>query len=325
MPNLFIPYQDVILKMNFFKQQEKPYLFVINFKKTQGICLTLDEINPDLIRFSIQSKEPSSNYIPQFNFTCEAIDFKAYEKKFNQVYEHIQKGNTYLCNLTQASKIETNLSLESIYKLSKAAYKLYIKNQFVVFSPESFIKIENQQISTFPIKGTKPVSEDPLGALLKSDPKETAEHNTIIDLMRNDISMVADRVNLKEYKKLEKIKTHNSELWQMSSEISGYLNDYYDAHPGFLFDKLCPAGSISGAPKHKTLSIIDETEQYDRGFYTGVFGLYNGQALNSAVMIRYIEQVDHELWFKSGGGITFHSQAMNEYKELIQKVYVPIF
>ena len=82
--------------------------------------------------------------------------------------------------------------------------------------------------------------------------------------------------------------------------------------------------SICGAPKRKTLEIIRKSEIYKRGFYTGIFGIFDGTDLQSAVMIRYIEKNSKNYLFKSGGGITFFSDPEKEYQELIDKVYVPI-
>ena len=86
---------------------------------------------------------------------------------------------------------------------------------------------------------------------------------------------------------------------------------------------MLPAGSISGAPKTKTVSIIKEAENYERGFYTGVFGVFDGANIDSAVAIRFIEQKNGEFWYKSGGGITHQSNVKEEYIELLKKIYVP--
>jgi para-aminobenzoate synthetase component 1 len=93
---------------------------------------------------------------------------------------------------------------------------------------------------------------------------------------------------------------------------------------GDILFALLPAGSICGAPKQKTLEIIEHAEGYDRGFYTGICGWFDGENLNSAVMIRFVEQQGDKLIFKSGGGITSRSELIKEYQELNQKVYVPI-
>ena len=87
--------------------------------------------------------------------------------------------------------------------------------------------------------------------------------------------------------------------------------------------KLLPAGSISGAPKQKTLEIIDGVEIKDRGFYTGVFGLFDGKNVDSGVSIRFIEKENGKFWYRSGGGITALSSAEKEYQELIDKIHVP--
>jgi len=87
---------------------------------------------------------------------------------------------------------------------------------------------------------------------------------------------------------------------------------------------LLPAGSVSGAPKKKTLEIIAENETDPRGYYTGVFGIFDGENVDSAVMIRYIEKSGDKLWYRSGCGITNQSECASEYKEMIDKVYVPI-
>jgi len=87
---------------------------------------------------------------------------------------------------------------------------------------------------------------------------------------------------------------------------------------------LLPAGSITGAPKNKTVEIIRSTETYERGFYTGVFGVFDGCNMDSAVMIRFIERTPEGYVYKSGGGITAFSKVEDEYNEILEKIYVPI-
>ena len=87
---------------------------------------------------------------------------------------------------------------------------------------------------------------------------------------------------------------------------------------------MLPAGSICGAPKEKTVAIIQEVEQEERGYYTGIFGYFDGENLDSAVNIRYLEKKEGQLRYRSGGGITFLSDLESEYNELIEKIYVPV-
>ncbi len=113
-------------------------------------------------------------------------------------------------------------------------------------------------------------------------------------------------------------------LLQVSSEISGVLENNWHERIGDILLSLLPAGSISGAPKRKTIEIIKTVEDYHRGFFTGVFGYFDGNQLDSAVMIRFIEKSGDQLIYKSGGGITIDSDVTREYEEMLEKVYVPV-
>lgn len=92
---------------------------------------------------------------------------------------------------------------------------------------------------------------------------------------------------------------------------------------GDILFSLLPAGSITGAPKKKTIEIIAETEVIPRGFYTGITGYFDGEKLESAVMIRFIRWQDGQIYYHSGGGITARSRMEDEYNEMKQKIYVP--
>jgi para-aminobenzoate synthetase component 1 len=154
--------------------------------------------------------------------------------------------------------------------------------------------------------------------------KEIAEHNTMIDLIRNDLSRIAKQVKVTRYRYIEKIIANNIELLQVSSAISGVLPENYKSNLGNILFSLLPAGSISGAPKEKTIEIIKEAEQIPRGYYTGVCGIFDGEKTDCGVMIRFIENSDGSLYFRSGGGITAMSNLEDEYQEMINKIYVPI-
>lgn len=321
----FKDYPTVISLMNEYYASGKSFLFVIDYKKTSGLCLLDSEIPKDYIKFSIHNKLNHESLPFKVHFDFNEIRFTDYLEKFEKVRHQINLGNSYLCNLTQPSTLRINLTLEDIYHYSHAAYKLYVKDTFVVFSPETFIEINNGEIFTYPMKGTISADKEENKDILLHDQKEDAEHNTIVDLLRNDLSIVANEVRVEKFKSIEKIETNRGPIWQMSSKIRGKLKPEYANHPGNLLDKILPAGSVTGAPKEKTVEILDEVEHYNRGFYTGVFGYCNGKTLQSAVMIRFVEQTPDGLIYKSGGGITSLSNAEQEYQELIQKIYVPVF
>jgi para-aminobenzoate synthetase component 1 len=136
---------------------------------------------------------------------------------------------------------------------------------------------------------------------------------------------VAENVTVEKFRYLERLKTNQRDLWQVSSKISGDLPENYTEKIGDIIFKMLPAGSICGAPKKKTVEIIKAAENYERGFYTGIFGYFDGHNLDSCVLIRYMETKDEQLIYKSGGGITFLSNAESEYEELVKKVYIPVF
>lgn len=322
--------KSFVHQLNQLGKQKTPFVFIIDFDITEASqIIPLSELKDSkAIQFNINgiSNFDSNNELFQKTVQLEKypIDYERYKKAFEYCIEELNYGNSYLLNLTFPTRIECNLTLQEIFKFSQAKYKLYFKNKFVCFSPETFIQIKNGVISSNPMKGTSLANSENAATDLLNNKKEYAEHATIVDLIRNDLNRVAKKIKVEEFRYLDYIPTHNGELIQVSSKISGQLPDNYQENIGDILSKLLPAGSITGAPKRKTIEIIKTAEQYERGFYTGVFGYFDGQNLDSAVMIRFIENIDEKLYFKSGGGITNQSNPKAEYQELIDKVYVPI-
>lgn len=247
---------------------------------------------------------------------------KQYKKAFDEVQKGLYRGDSFLVNLTFSTEIKTNWDLRTVFEQSRAPYKLWWKDRFTVFSPESFVQIKNNRIFSFPMKGTLPAYL-PAQILLDND-KEKAEHATIVDLIRNDLSMVARKVQVDHYRYLDRLHTNQKDLWQTSSQVSGLLPSNYHQNLGDIIFKLLPAGSISGAPKTATLNIIQQAENQKRRFYTGVAFLWDGYTLDSCVLIRFLQKTQKNFQYWSGGGITAYSNWKEEYKELKEKVYLPI-
>ena len=315
----------------------------------------------------ISEKENSS----ETTWQIEPPLYDDYERSFNIVKGNIMAGNSYLTNLTCRVPVSCNLSLEDIFHRAKGKYKLLLRkkrtqaedkthlkeeeeaqnkahlkeenieenlNPFVCFSPETFIRIKGGRIYSYPMKGTLDASLPDAEKQLMEDEKEAAEHATIVDLIRNDLSRVAENVRVDKYRYIDVLHTNKGDILQTSSEISGRLPEDYPHHLGEILAAQLPAGSITGAPKDKTMQIIQEAEGYNRGFYTGIMGIYDQGELNSAVMIRFIEEevfpskteeeknseASRKLYFKAGGGITSKSDCRKEYEEVIQKIYLPI-
>lgn len=312
--------------MNELGRDSIPFLFVIDFKTENPLVLSLDKIDPLILLYGINGITNNSEHTENghaLTFERHPMQIDEYSLKFDKVIRQISLGNSYLLNLTCPTRITTNLELKEIFKRSTAKYKLWLNDSFVVFSPETFITINDRIISSFPMKGTIDAAIENAEQVILNDPKEIAEHYTIVDLIRNDLSMVAKNVQVEKFRYIEKLKTSHGELLQVSSKITGKLSPDFGHHIGDIIFTLLPAGSISGAPKKKTIEIILETEGYERGYYTGIFGYFDGQKLDSGVMIRFIEKTPEGLIYKSGGGITSFSKMESEYREMIDKVYVP--
>ena len=308
--------------MNAAGQSQTPFLFIIDFEMKRPQIFALDDL-PDNIFYAFGEKAPSS----VDNISIEAFPepFESYSDKFDQVHRSIQQGDSYLLNLTCKTPILSSATLSQIYNSAHAKYKLLYQDEFVCFSPEPFVKIENNRISSFPMKGTIDATIPNAKTIINDNPKELAEHYTIVDLIRNDLSRVATDVRVDNFRYIDQIDTLKGALLQQSTAISGRLATDWENHIGDIFAALLPAGSISGAPKKKTVDIIQSAEGVDRGHYTGVFGVYDGETIDSGVMIRYIEKENELFYFRSGGGITHLSDPKEEYQEMINKIYVPIF
>ena len=345
-------------KLNIYASNKEPFLFGIDYEMSQGFFiekpLEQKEILwrvPGVSNYEAQDKtvnlkkienksskflnlKDSKNRLLKFKDNNETlytkskarkfislnITFEEYKKKFNIIQYHLKRGDSFLTNLTVKTEIETDYSFREIFERSNSPYALLIPNKLVCFSPEIFVKIKNGKISSNPMKGTIDAKIPNAKNIIMADYKETSEHYTVVDLIRNDLNIVSKNVKVDKLRYCDKLHTSRGDILQISSLISG---DYNNQKLGDAIFKLLPAGSISGAPKPATLSSIKEAEIIPRGFYSGVFGYFDGESLDTAVMIRYIEKENNKLFFRSGGGITINSDCKDEYNEVIEKIYLP--
>jgi para-aminobenzoate synthetase component 1 len=312
--------------LNKWGREKTAFIFLIDFECKKPLCWKLDDMTaPFKINFQgVRNYIDGSNLksFSNIHLTKNPISIEAYQSKFEEVISNLSYGNSFLVNLTTKTPIEINLSLEEIFYNVTSKYSCWLTNSFVCFSPETFIRIKNGKIYSYPMKGTIDATLPNAKEILLNDKKEIAEHATIVDLIRNDLSLVADDVTVTKFRFYEEIKIQTGTIGQISSEITGTLPTNYQEQIGDILFKLLPAGSISGAPKQKTMEIIKKVEEDERGYYTGIAGYFDGKNLDSCVLIRYLEENNI---YRSGGGITFQSNLANEYKEMIDKVYVPIF
>lgn len=324
-----MPLPSWALEMNALAADQKPFLFILDFELQTPLVVRLDKLENSGIQYAISAPaSPAPSLSTHLGHPVELrkypVGFEQYKHCFHQVMEALQAGDSYLLNLCFSTRIESVPSIEEIYHMAQAPYKLLLPDQFVLFSPESFVQVTGDTIRTYPMKGTIDAALPDAENQLLHDIKEQEEHATVVDLLRNDLSIVARSVTVERYRYITSIATAGKTLLQCSSAISGILEDEFIQAPGSIMHALLPAGSVTGAPKKKTVELIQAIEPEPRGYYTGVFGVFDGHNLDSAVMIRMIEQRTNGLYYRSGGGITYRSEAEKEYQELIDKVYVPL-
>ena len=324
----FYNVNDATERISHLAAQQKEFLFVANFECTEFIIAEEPRHQTDIL-FDIPSASNVNKDLFQGNnetFTFQAEPFDRYKQRFDIVEKGLHQGNSFLTNLTLKTPVQTILSLEDIFYMTDARYSLCIPDRFVCFSPECFVTISHDgKISTHPMKGTINADIPHAKDLILANKKESAEHATVVDLMRNDLSMFAENVHVERYRYATEIHSDRAHILQISSEITGILPKDWQRNLGKIILSMLPAGSVSGAPKPRTIQLIREAEEEPRGFYTGVFGYFDGASFDSSVIIRYIEQDSAgQKFYRSGGGITAMSDAYSEYHEVIEKIYLPL-
>ncbi len=323
----YISAYEVRELMNRAGSNFRPFLFAVDYELERGIFVE-DPLNQNDILFRFEGVRNYAGSNIRIDKSAlriiNPVPYETYESKFQVVMDGLIRGDSYLLNLTARTEIETSLELREIMVSANSPFGFCAGEDFVSFSPERFVRIENGIISSFPMKGTIDASLPGAEEIIMNDYKESCEHNTIADLIRNDLGMVSESVWVERFRYTEKIETNRNAILQVSSEIKGRLYEENCKLLGDTIFTLLPAGSISGAPKPSTVKIISEAEGEKRGFYTGVCGYYDGRVLDSAVLIRYIEREESgKLFYRSGGGITVNSNSRDEYDELLDKIYLP--
>jgi len=252
------------------------------------------------------------------------LSYAEYKSAINRILEYIAAGDIYQVNLSQRFATPFTSDSQEFYlhfrNLSPAPFGAYIetgKHAIMSNSPERYLLIRNDYIETRPIKGTRPrgKTEDEdrnLGRELLASPKDRAEHIMIVDLERNDLGRVADygSVHVPEMQILESY----ANVHHMVSTVAGKIR------PGMSSSDCLrnsfPGGSITGAPKLRSMEIIDELEPSCRGVYTGSIGYFDFSGnLDFNIAIRTAIACDNYLYFQVGGGIVADSDPDDEYQE----------
>lgn len=252
------------------------------------------------------------------------ITAAAYEQQIHRIQDYLAAGHSYQVNFTDSvqgmftgSHLDLYETLLARQPVSYAAFVNLVGQQVLSFSPELFYRVQDGSIRVRPMKGTWPrgrnTAEDEYAARsLKIDEKNRAEHITIVDLLRNDLGKVCELGSV-QVNALMRVERYRS-LHQMTSDISGRLLPHLK--PAEVFQNIFPSGSITGAPKRRTMEIIQETERAARGVYTGAIGYFapqNEACFNVAIRTLLVQGTTFTLGV--GGGVTLDSTPSGEYAE----------
>ena len=335
---------DVFNKLDSFIKKYKNHtkLFFISYDLKNKIE-NLNSEKKDPINFPIlhcivpEKKRLKNDFINLKKIENVSIKFKPeltkkeYLSRIKKVKNHIQKGDIYETNFCYNWEAYNKINnpyiiFKKLESLTKAPFSVYAEiGEYVIISasPERFIKKRGNKLISEPIKGTSKRSKDldidqKLINSLKNDPKERAENIMIVDLVRNDLSKVANK-NSVSVDELCEVYTFEN-IHQMISKVSCEIDK--DMSFSQILKALFPMGSMTGVPKIKAMELMEKYEDSKRGLYSGAIGVMkpNGD-FDLSVVIRTIiyNKANDCLSFKVGGAITINSQPEKEYEETLIK------
>jgi len=302
---------------------------VYNHETKKYTAYSLDNVREFLYRLF---KRYSVFKFANQNFTSELISNftkEEYIRAVQKAREYIEAGDIYQVNLSQQFSCETDKHPIEIYSRSRennpAQFSALIcvnQNQWILSSsPELFIDLNKGKVITKPIKGTirrgnSAEEDEELKIKLFNSEKDSAELLMITDLERNDLGKVSKPRSVK-VNSLKKIESYAS-VHHLVAEIESELEDGKDIFD--LINAMFPGGSITGAPKKRSMEIIDELEKCKRGVYTGSIGFIDlsGNAKFN-ISIRTIVYDNRKLYLSLGGGIVYDSDPEKEFEETLHK------
>ncbi len=303
-PALIKLYNDIL------SQQNIPFLYFECFKHRTKISEDFYTIKNPCMLSEINKQD----------------DYEHYAHAFRMIKKFINSGDTYQVNFTQESHFKAMQQCKALdifitfAQRQTTPYKAYIKNDFMQilsFSPELFFEIKNRAIRVQPMKGTaargcNKAQDAQNKHNLFNDMKNRSENVMIVDLLRNDLNRIAQKVRVD---KLFCLHTYPT-LHQMVSDISAKLPKNYTIKE--VFAALLPSGSITGAPKIRTIEIIAKLEQRTRGVYCGAIGVLSYKKAIFSIPIRTLIKHKHECFYRYGvgSGIVWDSNLEEEYQEV---------
>ena len=331
-PNLYFCFYNNLVIIDHYKQifyilslglPEKKYslskkLAEENFKKISNLVSKLPSLKiSQKLTAKIATQDLNSNFTK-----------KEYLGAVKKAKEYIANGDIYQVNLSQQFNAKCALTAPEIYKrlrsISPSYFGAYLDTgdfQIISSSPERFLKLEGNKVTTCPMKGTRPrgansTKDKKLRSELLKSAKDKAELMMIIDLERNDLGRVCDydSINVSALREIEEYKT----VFQSTATITGRL--YKNKGRIDLLRASFPGGSITGCPKIRAMEIIEELEPTRRAIYTGALGYlsFTGD-MEMNILIRTILKKEENIYFGVGGGIVADSDPESEYQETLVK------
>ncbi len=253
----------------------------------------------------------------------------AYTERFNAIQRYLRAGDCYQINLTQRFSANYSgdewLAYCQLAQVNQAPFSAFMRlpeAAILSLSPERFLALNNRDIETKPIKGTRPRFVDPQAdqasiTELQNSPKDRAENLMIVDLLRNDIGRVSKPGTVR-VPKLFAIESFKA-VHHLVSTVTSSLAEQYSAVE--LLEACFPGGSITGAPKVRAMEIIEELEPHRRSAYCGsMFYISRHGRMDSSITIRTLIAWQQQLYVWAGGGIVADSDANAEYQETFDKL-----
>lgn len=314
-------YQDVCI---FDHIQQRLYLLAVSDKNLDDAKRRVKSTRRCLENIT-HSSSKAPFYTSDFQSNQTHSDFIV---NVNKAKDLIKTGEIFQVVLSQRfqSSFEGDpfTYYRQLRRSNPSPYMFYMDfSDYIVMgaSPESLVKVTGKEVTTNPIAGTRPrgsvqEEDDALAAELLSDEKERAEHDMLVDLSRNDIGRIAQvgSVVVPKYMEVEKYQ----HVMHLVSEVKGILRD--DVHPLDAVTVTIPAGTVSGAPKIRAMTILNDLEQEKRSVYSGAVGYvsYNGQ-LDFALAIRTMVIKNNIAFVQAGAGIVYDSEPEKEFVETLNK------
>lgn len=308
------------------------YIIVLHHFKNELYIFEhyLENSQPHGIR-QIESLIASKNF-PSFNFSTKGdVKSNLTDEEFLQIVKkgihHCDIGDVFQIVLSRRFNVGFKGDEFQVYRalrsINPSPYLFYFDyGGYKIFgsSPEAQIVIQGKQATIYPIAGTfRRTGDDEadakLAKKLHDDPKENSEHIMLVDLARNDLSKSSDHVEVETYKEIQ----YFSHVIHLVSKVVGQLKD--GAIPLEMVASTFPAGTLSGAPKHKAMQLIEHYENTSRGYYGGAIGFmgFDG-TFNHAIMIRSFLSQNNKLNFQAGAGVVSKSEPKSEVQEVYNKL-----